>query len=160
MHFWGDEWFEKYGDDLYEAIRRLEDRMRKWGRVAVSGKEKFGTYRDEYLTFWNGGLYGRKFSNVPGWVRVINHGLIPGRRTKFGRRKYGLCDLTRLIGLKRLVHMFQARGVNKAFQVTIKEYPHLLYELTSCIDCYECIRPCRWGDVDGTAIHDRFWTKL
>ena len=58
MHFWGDEWFKKYGDDLYEAIKKLEYRMRKWGHVKVYGKEKFGTYRDEYLTFWNGGIYG------------------------------------------------------------------------------------------------------
>lgn len=160
MHFWGDKWFEKYGDDLYEAIKKLEYRMRKYGHVKVCGKEKFGTYRDEYLRFWNGGIYGYKIVNIPHWVYVINHGLIKGKETKFGRITYGLCDLTRVIGLTKLVHKFQARGINKAFQITLKEYPHLLDELTSCIDCYECIKPCRWGDVDGVEIHNRHWTKL
>ena len=28
MHYWGDEWFQKNGDDFYKAIKILEERMK------------------------------------------------------------------------------------------------------------------------------------
>ena len=31
MHYWGDEWFQKNGDDFYKAIKILEERMKKMG---------------------------------------------------------------------------------------------------------------------------------
>lgn len=60
MHYWGDDWFKKYGDQLYDAIDYIEDNLRKNG-IFVYGKEKYGTYRDEYLGFWNGSLYDLLF---------------------------------------------------------------------------------------------------
>lgn len=56
MHFWGDEWFQQHGDHLYEAIHYIEDNLRACG-IAVAGKEKYGTYRNEYLRFWDGTIY-------------------------------------------------------------------------------------------------------
>ena len=56
MHTWGDEWFEEYGDDLNAAISYIENYLHKH-HIGVCGKEKYGTYRDEYLRFWNGGIY-------------------------------------------------------------------------------------------------------
>ncbi len=160
MHYWGDEWFQKNGDDFYEAIRILEERMKKWGHVHVCGKEKYGTYRDEYLMFWDGGLYSSKIVRIPKWVHIINFRLIRGKKTKYGYLWYGLCDFTRWIGLKKLVNKWQANGVNKAFQITLKEYPQFLYELVSNVDCYMCIKPCKWGDVDGEKIHNECWKPL
>ena len=56
MHEWGDEWFQAHGADLYEAIKYIETNLRKH-HIGVYGKEKFGCYRDDYLRFWDGGLY-------------------------------------------------------------------------------------------------------
>lgn len=56
MHFWGDDWFKEHGDHLYDAIDYIEKNLRKNG-ISVCGKEKFGTYRNEYLRFWDGSLY-------------------------------------------------------------------------------------------------------
>jgi hypothetical protein len=56
MHEWGDEWFRKNGDDLYCAIDFIEKYLHKH-HIGVCGKEKYGTYRDSWLRFWNGGLY-------------------------------------------------------------------------------------------------------
>ena len=62
MHYWGDEWFEKNGKDLYDAINFIEDYLRKH-HIGVCGKEKYGTYRDEYLRLWNGGIYSILFGH-------------------------------------------------------------------------------------------------
>lgn len=56
MHLWGDEWFKQHGDDLNDAIKYVEQRLHKWARVGVCGKEKHGTYRDEYFRMWDGGM--------------------------------------------------------------------------------------------------------
>lgn len=60
MHMWGDDWFEVNGQDLYSAIKFIEDYLHKHN-IGVCGKEKYGTYRDEYLHFWDGGLYSILF---------------------------------------------------------------------------------------------------
>ena len=169
MHFWGDEWFRKYGTEFDKAINTLESRMRKWAHVGVYGKEKFGTYRDEYLKLWDGGLH-YLFTKYKGWVvgqskwakflYNLDTRLIPHRKTKFGWMWWGLRDLNRVLGLTKLYHIFQKRRINKAFQITLKEYPHFINELVSCVDCYELIKPCRWGNADGTEIHNRYWTPI
>lgn len=49
-HRWGDEWFQKYGPDLYEAERWLEKNARRWGRLGGQIKEKWGRLQF-YVTF-------------------------------------------------------------------------------------------------------------
>lgn len=56
MHYWGDEWFKLNGKDLNDAINFIEKNLRKY-HIGVCGKEKYGAYEDEYLRFWNGGIY-------------------------------------------------------------------------------------------------------
>ena len=56
MHYWGDDWFQKNGKDLYDAIDFIEDNLHKYG-IGVCGKEKWGCYRDDFLRLWDGGLY-------------------------------------------------------------------------------------------------------
>ena len=56
MHYWGDDWFENNGNDLYAAINFIEDYLRKH-HIGICGKEKYGSFRDEYLRFWDGGIY-------------------------------------------------------------------------------------------------------
>lgn len=50
MHKWGDEWFKKYGPDLYEAIDWIEEELRKSG-IQIIGKEKWGSYCEEHCFF-------------------------------------------------------------------------------------------------------------
>lgn len=168
MHIWGDEWFIEHGNHLYEAINDLETRIRKWAKMGVCGKEKWGAYRDEYLSFWNGGIsqifFGYRATYYHNIVAKImykfDHCLIPIKKTKFGWVTVGIADLNRKIGLTKIVNNWQARMLNKAFQITCKEYPDVVDELIVDVDCYELIKPCKWGDVDGEVIHKKYWKKL
>ena len=168
MHYWGDDWFKEHGDNLYSAINAVEKRIRKWARMGVCGKEKFGMYRTDFLTFWGGGLAQifcgyRAWYGDSWWTKLlfkIDHSLIPTKKTKFGWLKVGLANFNRLIGLTKLVNKWQARQLNKAFQVTCKEYPDVIDELVAETDCYKCIKPCKWGNVDGELIHIKYWTPL
>lgn len=125
-------------------------------------------YRDEYLTFWNGGLAQifcgyRVWYGGSWWTKLwfkIDHSLIPIKKTKFGWLKVGLSNFNRMIGLVKLVNKWQARMLNKAFQVTCKEYPDVIDELVADTDCYKCIKPSKWGNVDGELIHIKYWTPL
>lgn len=169
MHRWGDGWFRKYGDEFDEAIRVLEKRIREWAHCGICGKEKWGCYQDDFLTLWDGGLR-YIFTPYKGYVigdtklakflhRLDTH-IIPGKKTMLGRLWYGLANLNEKLGLVKLVHKWQAKRINKAFQVTCKEYPHFIDELVSDVCCYEMIKPCKWGDVDGTKIHSKYWKTI
>lgn len=166
MHYWGDEWFQKYGSSFYKAIGKLESRMRSWARVGVCGKEKWGMYRSDFLTFWDGGLtqiffgYRARYRGFAHLLYNFDHYLIPIKKTKYGWLRVGFADLIRVIGLQKLVQKWQTEQVNKAFQVTCKEYPQFIDELVADVDCYEIIKPGKWGDVDGEKIHWKHWKKI
>ena len=42
MHYWGDDWFENNGKDLYAAIDFVENYLRKH-HIGICGKEKYGS---------------------------------------------------------------------------------------------------------------------
>lgn len=169
MHEWGDKWFKKYGKQFDEAIRVLEERIRKWAYCGVCGKEKYGTYRDEYLTLWDGGIrqiltpYKCWVIGHSKWAKFLwyidNH-IIPYKKTKYGWLWGGLANLNGKLGIIKLVHKWQAKRINKAFQVTCKEFPELVDELVSDVDCYEMIVPCKYGNVDGAKIHSKYWKTI
>jgi len=166
MHVWGDEWFQKYGNLFYEAIDKFEYRIRKWARCGVYGKEKYGTYRDDFFRMWDGSwtqiLFGYKCFYGAWCERIVywlDHRIIPIKKTQFGWRKVGIADFNQWIGLTGLVQKWQARQINKAAQITSKEYPEVVDELLMDICFYKCIKPCKWGDIDGQKIHDKYWTK-
>lgn len=168
MHCWGDEWFKKYGNQLYNAIDMLEYRIKKWAKCRVYGKEKYGTYRDEYFSMWNGELstifFGYKLFHGSNWYEnlmwKIDNYLIPVKKTKFGWYKVGLANFNRAIGLVKLVNKWQVKQLNKAVQITCKEYPDVVGELLMDVCFYKCIKPCKWGDVDGEEIHKKYWKTL
>lgn len=167
MHIWGDEWFQKYGDQLYKAIDVFEKRIIKWAKCGVCGKEKFGTYRDDFFQMWNGSLaqilfgyrcvYRKWFEKI---ICFIDNNLIPIKKTQFGWRKVGLSDFNRSIGLVKLVNKWQAKRLNKAVQITCKEFPDVVDELLSDVCFYKCIKPCKWGNIDGEKIHDKYWKVI
>ena len=119
MHEWGDEWFEKYGNELDTAIKSLEDRIRKWAKAGVCGKEKWGTYRDSFLRLWDGGItqiffgYRATYHHNPisRILYKIDHNLIPYKKTKFGWLKGGLSDLNYMTGLTKIVWRWQKKQV-------------------------------------------------
>jgi len=168
MHMWGDEWFKRYGDQFYKAINVFEDRIHKWAKCGVYGKEKYGTYRDEYFQMWNGELgtifFGYKLFHGGSWyeklVWYIDNYLIPIKKTRFGWLHAGIANFNRWIGLTKLVNKWQARMLNKAAQITCKEFPEVKDELLRDICFYKCIKPCKWGDIDGEALHKKYWKVL
>jgi hypothetical protein len=190
MHYWGDEWFQKNGNDLNNAIDFIETYLTKH-HIGVCGKEKYGTYRDEYLRFWSGGLYEIlfgysvyigtwRFKNYPKLQSLINkiHHFIyykvdcgtPEKRenesfeeysTRFKNRKWkGLQHYSSQIGLTKLIQNHQAKHYNKAFQLACKKWPNVKEELIVMVDGYKMIKPCKWGEVDGEEIHNKYWKKL
>lgn len=187
MHCWGDEWFQKNGNDLNNAIDFIEENLHKYG-IGVCGKEKYGTYRDEYLHFWNGGLYeilfgyrvwigshrrykwswlGELVNKIHRFIyyrldygcpKTIEGESLKDNSTRFKNRKWkGLIHYNSKIGLTKLVYNYQAKMYNKVFQLACKKWPNIIDELIVMIDGYKLIKPCKWGNVDGEEIHKKYW---
>lgn len=180
MHYWGDEWFNKHGDDLYAAINEIEHNLRKY-RICVCGKEKWGCYRDDFLRLWDGGWYYIIFGPslcfrpcryykwkpfrklvefIHSAIHWFDHCMIPYKKTKYGWLKGGIADFNVKIGLAKLVWDWQAKKYNKVFQLVCKKYPDIVDELICDTEGYKMIKPCKWGDIDGTAIHNKYWKPL
>ena len=180
MHYWGDEWFQKHGDHLYAAIEETDKALREAG-IACLTKEKYGTRREDLLKLWDGGwytiIYGPKLyyspSNYYKWppfrklveaihciVYHIDHRLIPYKKTKYGYLFAGVADFHRFLGIVRIVNKWQAKQYNKAFQLACKKYPDIVDELIMDAEGYKMIKACKWGDIDGEAIHNKHWKVL
>ena len=180
MHIWGDEWFKKHGDNLYNAIEFIHKYSRKH-HAPIYGKEKWGSFRTEIIGFWNGSIhqilfgyrcylgrirdYKSKFINkcvdlFYGFINILDRRLIPIKKTKFGYLYAGISNLNRKIGLVKLVNKYQANIINKTFQLACKKYPDVIDEIISDVDCYKCTKPCKYGDVDGIKIHNKYWKAL
>jgi hypothetical protein len=56
MHEYGDEWFEKYGDELHSALSELSDEFKK-NKLHIYLKEKYGCLRSEIISLWDGGIF-------------------------------------------------------------------------------------------------------
>lgn len=72
----------------------------------------------------------------------------------------GLCYYNDKIGLTKLVNDHLAEKLNMVFQQVCAKYPDIVDELVSDVTCYHLIKPCKWGNIDGTEIHNRHWTTL
>ena len=69
----------------------------------------------------------------------------------------GLSHYTNKIGLLKLVHKYQASIYNKAVQLACKKWPLVTEELIVMADGYKMVKPCKWGNVDGEKIHNKYW---
>lgn len=138
-HVWGDDWFEKNGNDLYNAVHYCMDFWRKWGRIGSRGKEKWGQFND-YPTFWDGGLHTLLY---PGYVRIKR----PFLHYKIDWKI--LIPLTTWTGIHRLGLWYQYQVYNYAIQKMCKKYPNIVDELVGCLDGRELIKPGIFGKVDG-----------
>lgn len=148
MHFWGDEWFKKNGNDLNEAIDFCMY-IFKLARIGTHGKEKYGTFRD-HVYFWDGGLHTLIW---PGYVRIMNSFMY------FKLDRYVLRPFTKYSGLFFIGSWIQYKVYNYAFQIAIKRWPNVKDELICSIDYPELIKPGLFGKVDGRIIHDSYWKQ-
>lgn len=144
MHEWGDEWFQKNGTDLNDAIDYCCRVWRKYGRIAAHGKEKYGAFRDQLMGMWDGGLHSLIW---PGYVRIVSPFLY------WKLDKYLIKPFTKYTGLQWLGVWYQKQVYNYAIQKMCKKYPNLVDELVSDLDGYEMVK----GKVDGKTIHEKYW---
>jgi hypothetical protein len=146
MHEWGDKWFEKNGESLYEAISYCMRFWKRWGRIGSHGKEKWGTFRD-HTYFWNGGIHGLLY---PGYVRIV----FP---TLYRFDLYCTMPFMRFTRITKLVWWWQSQVYNYAIQKMCKKYPNIIDELVSDLEGYKMIKPGIFGKVDGVTIHNKYW---
>lgn len=135
MHLWGEEGFDWEG--LGDAIIKMDVYMRRWGRIGVYSKEKYGTAR-LYITWYYHGLFSLIY---PGY---IHYG--PWENNPFiGRYLMWLefnifQPLSQMLRLHILIHWWQNKIYNLAYQRAIKRYPHLIEEILCCADYPELIK--------------------
>ena len=147
MHFWGDEWFQKYGKEFDNAIYELNTGLRKL-HIFVCGKEKYGTFRTDFFCLWAGS-----------WLFWNGNWRFDGPKILYKLDRIGKW-LNHKLGIVKLVQAWQKRGVNKLFQRVCKEHPDLVDELIMSTDCYDFIKPGKYGDIDGEKIHNKYWKRL
>lgn len=147
MHFWGDEWFQKYDDEFNKTIRELDKGLREL-HIFVCGKEKFGCYRTDFFMLWGGS-----------WL--FWNGKFNVKHSKFQLTLDKICRwLNYRLGIVKLVRYWQKREINKLFQRICKEHPDIVDELISDTDCYMYIKPGKYGDIDGEKIHNKYWKQI
>lgn len=151
MHQWGDEWFQKNGNDLYSAIEKFEKICRRYGKIAVCGKEKWGCYRDDYLSFWDGGLHYIIY-NSPIYIR--------NSFIYWKLDKYIIKPFTQYTKLLKLGQWYQSQVYNYAMQRVCRKYPNVVEELIRDIEGYYMIKPGIFGKISGEDIHNKYWKKV
>lgn len=147
MHYWGDEWFEKNGNDLNCAIDFIYKFIRKWGRLKYSNKEKYGTMQEEFTRFYDGGIHYFICKNFVG----ICHPFIYWKIDPIIR------FITKYTGLRYLIIKYQIFVYNSAHQIACKKYPNVTDELI--VDTYysEFIKPNIFGKIKGKDIYNKYW---
>jgi len=147
MHFWGDEWFQKYGKEFDKAVCELNNGLRK-SHIFVCGKEKYGCYRTDFFCLWGGS-----------WL--FWNGKFNVKHSKFQLTLDKICKwFNYRLGIVALVRCWQKREINKLFQRICKEHPDIVDELISDTDCYMYIKPGKYGGIDGEKIHNKYWKLL
>lgn len=123
-HFWGDEDFD--WKSLYAAERELNHIMKRYGRIGVHSKEKFGCLRFS-IYFCDGTLHSLTH---PGYVRSM----YPKELWKLDVKYHPLKLLTPII------NFWQKLVLQYAFTVVCNKYPHIRDEIIE--DAPKEILPC------------------
>lgn len=152
MHYWGDEWFQKYGTELNEAITELNQGLAKI-HICVYGKEKYGTYRTDCFSLWDGSWYH--------WFHGYTPIIKQGNKSIWSIIRYHIdkyfMTYNWYTGITQNVRGWQIRKLNRLFQEVCKQHPDIVDELISDTDCYQYIKRCRYGKIDGDKIHKKYW---
>lgn len=114
-HYWGDEDFD--WDSLYSAISEASKIMRRYGRIGVNSKEKYGTAR-WYLYFCDGSLHsfthpGHMYSRYAKWLWQFD---VRNRPLRF---------------ITPVINFWQKQVAQFAFNYVCNKYPHIIKEIIS-----------------------------
>jgi hypothetical protein len=112
-HFWGDEDFD--WNSLYKAEKELRRTMKRYGRIGVHSKEKYGSLRFD-LFFCDGTLHslthsGYVYSQYPEWLWRFDQDYQPLRL------------------LTPVINFWQKLVLQYAFTVVCAKYPHIRDEI-------------------------------
>lgn len=150
-HVWGDEWFEKNGADLDRAISYCCGIWRKYGRIGTHGKEKYGTFRDQLMSY------------RAEWPihELVKPGYVMYRWPRqFMRLERKLGTVVRFLRLHKPIQWYQRQVYNYAVQKACKKYPKIIDEIVSDLDGYEWVKPGAFGPIDGVKIHSKYWKEM
>ena len=133
MHIWGDEWFEKNGDDLYKAQNYIVDFTYRWSRCRLVSKEKYGTIRYEALFPPYCGYFIRdnwidKFLRLFGDETVSYS--VEGKTRSFTRRRFYWHETT----LSKLWAKFGKLILGIAVKRACNKYPNVSNEILDDLD--------------------------
>lgn len=114
-HYWGDEDFD--WNSLYSAISEASRIMRRYGRIGVHSKEKYGTARWD-LYFCDGSLHsfthpGHVYSRYAKWLWSFDVQYKP------------------LKLVAPIIRFWQRQVMQYAFSYVCNKYPHIVKEIVS-----------------------------
>ena len=120
-HLWGDpdhDW-----ESLYAAVLWFPKQLRRWGRVCVHAKEKWGCLRLEYF-YWGPSLFQLIF---------------PGRLTSYPWWFYNFSfkyaqPLLNYSGIGYLIEHYQRLVFNVLTIMMVRKWPHIKDELIEDYD--------------------------
>lgn len=122
-HEWGDKDFDWKGLD--EALNLLDGYLRKYGRMTVSVKEKYGTARVSCYFH---------YEPMDFLCRRLRRGIFRTISLKIA----GWSIYQNTIGA--LIRSYQIFIYNRAYQKAVRKYPHLKHELFCDIDHPEFVK--------------------
>jgi hypothetical protein len=135
IHYWGDEDFDWTA--LSSAISDMSGFMRRWGRLGVHSKEKYGTAR-LYMYPYCGGLFSLFY---PGYVSYWPW----SSKKHIGKYLMWLeykvfQPVSRLLKLYVPINWWQLKVYNWAYQRALKKYPQVAEEIIEDADWPEYIK--------------------
>ena len=143
-HYWGDDWFEKYGDDLCNAGAYISKFTKRWSRCYLIYKEKFGSLRYEYIVPPKGSVVSLRFCIKAPWKR----------KHRWGDEEFEYHPVLfawNECWLYRKWELFGAWVCCVAIKRAIKKWPHLEDEL--CQDLH-------FNTKFGNKCQNKYWRTL
>lgn len=122
-HCWGDEWFEKNGQDLEDAITFIWEEVRKRGNIGLHMKEKYGTIRYEFVecAFWSDywPIYsyfypGYLYYNWPRWAYQLER---------------PIAVICQALKIYKIIHKRQMKILHQVMCEVVRKYPHIKDEI-------------------------------
>lgn len=147
MHEWGDEWFEKHGQNFNQAINWFWKFTKRWGRIKLYNKEKYGTHRTDLLQFWDGGLH---YFFCKSYVRICYPFL-------YWKIDPIIKFITKWLGIQWLFLHYQFFIWNLGVQIIGKKYPEFIDEFVMDMSATDKIKPGIFGKIDGEKIRSKYW---
>ena len=144
MHMWGDEWFEKYGDDLHAAEDWLHEELKRRTWCTLLSKEKYGTIRYEHVVAPKSSPYFISYEiSTPLWFfpKKYEWGNLPRWRWNWSESR--ICKYWEYRAWKVLW---------KLVREAVKKWPHLEVELMQDFAWHK--------EIVGEEIHGRYWRSV